>query len=343
MAERWQQWMPHDIDSWQGSANVQALSDLAYRAVHNLILDMWKQVDCALPDEDRELAKRSRVAGRWNECRDEVMDYFTDRTEDGKITHRVTRKKWSEAHEIYEKRQQAAKKTNASRSVHGDRDGDRIGDRDVSAPLTPRNADTGTQTRTQTSTRTEVQVSKTSSSHPEPSVGAVVKHPDFSIYEAYPRKESKREAMTAINKAVARLMKGEAPHAPMAKIDAQRYLMRRVLEYERSPVGRQADKIKIPHPATWFNGSRYDDDQSNWHHTEKQNGTAFKSKSESTIEALHANHEGRRNRDPFGDVVSSASGECEEAGIRPVYALPDAIRVEAYQDSDRAVVIEATR
>ena len=90
--------------------------------------------------------------------------------------------------------------------------------------------------------------------------------------------------MTAINKAVARLVKGEAPHAPMAKLDAQRFLMRRVLEYERSPVGRQPDKTKIPHPATWFNQKRYDDDQSNWHHTEKQNGT-FKGKSGHSVDA----------------------------------------------------------
>src|SRR5690349_20560268 len=110
--------MPHDIDSWQGSANIQALSDLAYRAVHNLLMDMWKQPDCSLPIEDRELAKRSRIAQRWAECRDEVMEYFSDRTEDGRVTHRVLLKKWNEAREVYEKRQNAAKKTNSSRLAH---------------------------------------------------------------------------------------------------------------------------------------------------------------------------------------------------------------------------------
>lgn len=155
MAERWQQWMPHDIDSWQGSANVQALSNLAYRAVHNLILDMWKQVDCALPTEDRELAKRSRVGVSWADCRDEVLEYFSDRTENGKITHRVTFKKWNEAREVYEKRQSAAKKTNAQRSAHGDRDGDRNAQPTVTAPKASRSADTGTRTQTSTGTSTE--------------------------------------------------------------------------------------------------------------------------------------------------------------------------------------------
>src|ERR1700761_3643351 len=139
MAERWQQWMPHDIDAWQGSANVQALSDLAYRAVHNLLQDMWKQEDCALPNDPKELAKRSRVAARWSECAEEVEDYFSDRTQSGRITHRVLLRKWNEAREVYEKRQAAAKKTNESRSAHGDRNGDRSD----SVTLKQRSADTG--------------------------------------------------------------------------------------------------------------------------------------------------------------------------------------------------------
>jgi len=118
MAERWQQWMPHDIDAWQGSANVQALSDLAYRAVHNLILDMWKQDDCALPCDERELSKRSRVAQRWHECKEEVLDYFK-RTPEGKLTHPVTFQKWNEARAKYEEnhraRSEAGKKGAAKR------------------------------------------------------------------------------------------------------------------------------------------------------------------------------------------------------------------------------------
>lgn len=117
------------------------------------------------------------------------------------------------------------------------------------------------------------EVSKTSSSHPEPTAGVVAKHPDLFIYEAYPRKEGKGAGMEAIRKAVARLVKGEAPHASMTTIEAQKYLMRRVLEYEKSPVGRQSDKLKLPHPATWFNQKRYDDDQANWHNIQ-ENGNA---------------------------------------------------------------------
>ena len=104
-------------------------------------------------------------------------------------------------------------------------------------------------------------------------LSAVAKvHPDLEIYNAYPRKEGKGAAMTKINRAVARLVKGEAPHESMTKLEAQRYLMRRVLEYARSPAGSQPDKSKIPHPSTWFHQKRYDDDQSNWHRMEMRNG-----------------------------------------------------------------------
>lgn len=152
MAERWQQWYPHDIDAWQGSADIQALSDLAYRAIHNLLQDMWKQSDCSLPDDDRELAKRSRVAARWNECSREVRDYFSDRTEDGKLTHRVLLKKWNEAREVYEKRQNGAKKTNQARYGNND-------DTQSSRTAT-RNADTRTRAGVNTTSTGTIQEQK---------------------------------------------------------------------------------------------------------------------------------------------------------------------------------------
>lgn len=186
-------------------------------------------------------------------------------------------------------------------------------------------------------------VSSTSYSHPEASLGAISKpHPDLSIYEAYPRKEGKGAAMTSINKAVTRLVKGEAPHAPMVKLDAQRYLMRRVLEYERSPAGRQPDKTKIPHPATWFNQKRYDDDQSNWHHTEKQNGT-YQSKSESTFDALKRSIEAGRNQGVAGEDGSPETGEDCGVGVRGLLGGPDALRPADDPHGAGGIVIEASR
>lgn len=108
--------------------------------------------------------------------------------------------------------------------------------------------------------------------HPVATLGAKTKHPDLLIYEAYPRKEGKRVALKAIGNAVKRLVKGEEPLAPMPKLEAQRWLFAHTLAYARSPSGQNPDKSKIPHPSTWFNQSRYDDDQANWQHTGATNG-----------------------------------------------------------------------
>lgn len=178
------------------------------------------------------------------------------------------------------------------------------------------------------------EVSKTSSSHPGASLGAV--HPDFAIYEAYPRKEGKGAAMEAIRKAVARLVRGEAPHAPMAKIEAQRHLMRRVLEYERSPVGRQPDKTKIPHPATWFNQKRYDDDQSNWQLvTGAGNGTFNRShgKTGGNLDAAAqaiAFFEGR-DRTTADEVCGAETGPSERDDLGDVRGGPGELPIGGYR------------
>ena len=47
---------------------------------------------------------------------------------------------------------------------------------------------------------------------------------------------------------------------------AAQWLKTRVLQYANSPQGKREDRSLIPYPATWFNGARYDDDDSEWNH-----------------------------------------------------------------------------
>lgn len=84
-----------------------------------------------------------------------------------------------------------------------------------------------------------------------------------AIYDRYPRKEGRRAALTAIDKAIVRLRKGEAGQN-MAAEEAAAFLLERTSAYAESPVGRQPDRTKIPHPTTWFNQGRYGDDPANW-------------------------------------------------------------------------------
>lgn len=142
-------------------------------------------------------------------------------------------------------------------------------------------------------------------------------HPDLVIYQAYPRKVGKGAALKSIRQAVARLKKGETPHDPMQAIEAQRYLMRRVLEYARSPAGLQADQTMIPHPATWFNQSRYEDDQSNWHRTEKTSGSGNGGKTggnlDAAAQAVEFLRQRRANRGDVDDLQHS-QGVSSERG-----------------------------
>lgn len=69
------------------------------------------------------------------------------------------------------------------------------------------------------------------------------------IYQAYPRKEGREDALRAIRK---RIKEGKDPQ----------FLLERVKTYAAAIAWKERDFI--PHPATWFNNGRYDDDPANW-------------------------------------------------------------------------------
>lgn len=69
------------------------------------------------------------------------------------------------------------------------------------------------------------------------------------IYQLYPRKEGKSKAIDSIKKA-------------LKKVDYQE-LFEAVTAYSVAMDG-YPDKTKIPHPATWFNQERWEDDRTMW-------------------------------------------------------------------------------
>lgn len=76
-----------------------------------------------------------------------------------------------------------------------------------------------------------------------------------SVYQAYPRKVGKAAAVKAIGKALQVLAKRGTP-------EPATWLLNRVEVYAGSPAGQQGKYT--PHPATWFNQERYDDDDREW-------------------------------------------------------------------------------
>lgn len=79
-----------------------------------------------------------------------------------------------------------------------------------------------------------------------------------SIYEVYPRKEARQDALRAIIKAMDRVH----PEKLMAATEA----------YAAAVAVWAADDRKyVPHPATWFNSGRFEDDPKTWER--KANGS----------------------------------------------------------------------
>jgi hypothetical protein len=81
------------------------------------------------------------------------------------------------------------------------------------------------------------------------------------IYDLYPRKVGRRDALAAIGKAIAQLRQGEGAQG-MSRDEAITFLTQRTETFAKSPAGQRGKFT--PHPATWFNQSRYLDDPAEW-------------------------------------------------------------------------------
>lgn len=97
------------------------------------------------------------------------------------------------------------------------------------------------------------------------------------IYNLYPRKVAKRAAIRAIAHALTRIHDGEVNDKPMIWEDAYKYLITKVRQYADSPAGNRGEFT--PHPATFFNQSRYLDHEIEWHRLT----AAENSRSEATV------------------------------------------------------------
>lgn len=99
------------------------------------------------------------------------------------------------------------------------------------------------------------------------------------IYQKYPRKVGKRDAMKAIEKALSRLpeelkWEGKIEDLPF-------WLMSKVERYAASPAGNRGHLT--PHPSTWFNQARYLDSESEWDELTPKEFEEFKLRSQANI------------------------------------------------------------
>lgn len=84
-------------------------------------------------------------------------------------------------------------------------------------------------------------------------VGALVE----SIYKEYPKKVAKPAALKSIKKAIHKVLGDENPGNLKTVHDAFVYLKDKTAAFAKERKGQ--DETFTPHPATWFNNSRYND------------------------------------------------------------------------------------
>ena len=81
------------------------------------------------------------------------------------------------------------------------------------------------------------------------------------LYKIYPRHLGKKTAIVAIEKTLKRL-KLELKLEGLEVGNIEEWLKERVAAFRESPAGNRGNFT--PHPTTWFNQSRYLDDQDEW-------------------------------------------------------------------------------
>lgn len=86
----------------------------------------------------------------------------------------------------------------------------------------------------------------------------------MALYDLYPRKADKGKALPAIDRAIRRI--GSTDGHP-GKDDPIAWLQARVVAFAKSPLGQpplNGGNDYRSYPTSWFNGERYDDDDSEW-------------------------------------------------------------------------------
>lgn len=147
MAAKWQQWMPFHIDKFRGSPAVQAMPPAARAGYLYLLCAQWQSDDSTIPSDEESLADLSGLGDElWAKHRERILRSF-GRGPDDALTNLKCKAEWDEAKRIFESRQQAASRTNESRSPRGHRKDSEW------EPL--RSADTITETLTITTTDTK--------------------------------------------------------------------------------------------------------------------------------------------------------------------------------------------
>jgi hypothetical protein len=163
----------------------------------------------------------------------------------------------------------------------------------------------------------------------EVDVGFEFKDKDAAlIYGEYPRKIGRGAALKAIKQAFMRLTNGKEspPGLTLTRGDATMWMIQRTRLYAMTPAGNAGEYT--PHPSTWFNESRYLDDESEW-----SKGGTEASKSQERSNTRRRNlvnafasqpcaNDGRSSREREGGTINQSEHRMESS-VRKVSAGSD--------------------
>jgi hypothetical protein len=225
MPAKWQQWMPFKIDAFRGSPSVQAMHPCARIGYLYLLASAWQTDDCTIPSDPIELADKSGLGDDlWAQYGPRILRKFEPIEGNGRQRNSVCYQEWLDAKRVYDKRRDAADRTNSARSP----------------------SENGTVTAREPLRLADTQTTVVSVSVPSPSSLRIPKSQIETLYRLYPRKIGKEDAFRAIEKA---LKKKPFDDLLLAVEKFRKRLARDGIETQF-----------IPYPASWFNKGHYEDE-----------------------------------------------------------------------------------
>ena len=229
---KWRDWYPHKIDKWRGSLAVQGMSDGAYRGYHNLLMSQWQSFDGKLPTTDKELARLSGLFSRWNEFKEEIMENFIEEEEGDRLLNVVQYVEWQRAKQVSEKKGRKSPESGENLDFYNQSEDAEWIHAGVNVNVSVPVKEIHNENKKETGGR-KVLIAQCE-----------------EIYKAYPRHTAKDAAFKSIEKALKK-----KPFEELLEI----------VQVYAANTGKQIadgklEKQYIPHPSTWFNQGRYEDD-----------------------------------------------------------------------------------
>lgn len=239
---------------WLGSTLIALMTAEQERGYLRLLCHIWNSPDCALPDDDSVLARLSLMGEGWlnggchlvRQCLIEHPEKQGAITNEKLLLLRRERDAW---------RQKSAAGGRKSAQSRQSTDESKGGTKGGSTTL-EREHPTNRQPKGNTPSPSPSPSNKNTPPISPPR-GTYPKS-FLAWWEAYPRKVGKAAAARAYKRAGSRL---RIEHDLDSETAAQR-LLDCAREFAASDLGR--DKQFCPHPASWLNDGRYDDDRTTW-------------------------------------------------------------------------------